>query len=293
MNFLAICQQLADEADIPRSGLTDVENVTGELSDVVRWARDAYTDIQTQQDGKWKFLHSEYERRTRATMTLDAGAAVDNGGGTVDIPITAHGFFANDYLTLRGTTNYDGTYLIAVPDANTVRITATYTAETFAGTEKAFVQDYEFLVADSIQAFDHNQFYYYQTSLGANNRCRLKYCEFEEFKRKYYDYSVTDAPAAITITPNKRLRVYPAPDTVYTLQGEAFSTPQILAVNADTPSMPANFHNMIVWKALLDYAGHEEAGSPFQWAAMRFDEKYNQLLWQEKYETELMVVRPA
>lgn len=72
--------------------------------------------------------------------TLDAAAAVDQGGtpNIVRIPSTAHGFLAGDYVTLAGTTNYDGTHQITnVNDVDTFDIASAYTAETFAITDTA------------------------------------------------------------------------------------------------------------------------------------------------------------
>jgi hypothetical protein len=69
--------------------------------------------------------------------TIDNAAAVDKGDGTVGIPITGHDFNAKDNTTIAGTTNYDGNYDIVSETANEIVITATYVAETFAGTETA------------------------------------------------------------------------------------------------------------------------------------------------------------
>lgn len=72
-----------------------------------------------------------------STTTLDAGPAVDNGGGLVGIPSTGHGFTGGQIVRIIGTTNYDGENLTldGSTSANELVITATYVAETFAGTE--------------------------------------------------------------------------------------------------------------------------------------------------------------
>jgi hypothetical protein len=67
--------------------------------------------------------------------TLDAGPAVDKGGGLVGLPITGHAFLVGQVVTIAGTDHYDGAYAIVSQTANEIVITATYTAETFAGTE--------------------------------------------------------------------------------------------------------------------------------------------------------------
>lgn len=71
--------------------------------------------------------------------TLDNAAAADQGNDVVRIPITGHGMTAGNSLTIIGSTNYDGNWVITnVNDANTVDIICNYTAETFAGTEIAY-----------------------------------------------------------------------------------------------------------------------------------------------------------
>lgn len=72
--------------------------------------------------------------------TLDASAAADQGGSPniVRIPSTAHGFLEGDYITLDGTTNYDGTHPITnVNDVDTFDIASAFTSETFATTDTA------------------------------------------------------------------------------------------------------------------------------------------------------------
>lgn len=68
-------------------------------------------------------------------VTIDNATAVDKGGGLVGIPITAHPFQQGDTITIDGTTGYDGEEDIVSQTTNEIVITATYTGETFAGTE--------------------------------------------------------------------------------------------------------------------------------------------------------------
>lgn len=84
--------------------------------------------------GQWAYGPSGYYQ----TGTISASAAIDNGDGTVGVPVTAHGYEAGEDVTITGTVNYDGTYTLPDQTAggvDVVVITATYVAETFAGTE--------------------------------------------------------------------------------------------------------------------------------------------------------------
>lgn len=295
MNFLLLSKTLANRADIPYSSFTDVESVTGELANVVNWVAQACLDIQTPQNQdslRWKFLHSEYTRNTRATKNLDAGAAVDNEDGTVGIPIAMHGFSSGDRVTISGTDNYDGTYTATeATSTNTLVITATYVGETFTALQTASVRDYEVYISDGIQEFEVESFYYYLKSDGANTRKKLQYVEYKDFKNQYHDFSSQGSPAVVTITPSKHLRFFPMVDGVYTIEAEAFQKAQELTVNEDTPPWPADLHMLCVWKALVDYGGFEESSSIYQFAANRTEELYSSLLWRERFEQEEMVVR--
>jgi len=85
--------------------------------------------------------------------TVDNAAVVDNGDGTVQIPITAHGMSEGNFIILAGTTNYNGVHEIVSLDTDYINITATYAAENLAGTEtykncfqiNPNIQDYQIL----------------------------------------------------------------------------------------------------------------------------------------------------
>jgi hypothetical protein len=82
--------------------------------------------------------------RLALAKTLAASAAVDNGDGTVGVPVTGHPYFAGQSVVISGTTNYDGNYTLpdqALGSADVVVITTTYAAETFTGTETVAIAD--------------------------------------------------------------------------------------------------------------------------------------------------------
>jgi phage tail sheath gpL-like len=69
-------------------------------------------------------------------LTLSASPAVNIGSGLVGLPCSAHGLAAGTPFNLQGTAHYDGTYLVETGSStNQIAISATYTAETFVGTE--------------------------------------------------------------------------------------------------------------------------------------------------------------
>lgn len=67
------------------------------------------------------------------------GAAVDEGGGKVGIPIIGHNLAADDRVRLANTRNYNNEYLLTEVTNDKVVFTETYAAETFNGKEKAYL----------------------------------------------------------------------------------------------------------------------------------------------------------
>jgi len=68
------------------------------------------------------------------TVQITGAEAIDNGDGTVNLPLPVHGYVAGQTVTISNSTNYDGNYTLATqsnPDQLT--ITATYVEEPMAG----------------------------------------------------------------------------------------------------------------------------------------------------------------
>ena len=98
------------------------------------------TDLAVVWDNKTSVIESVYLDGTLAlTATLHGTAAVDVGDGTVKLTTAAaHGFNADGWIYITGSTNYSGLRkLVAIPAATTFTFKADYVAETPAGTETA------------------------------------------------------------------------------------------------------------------------------------------------------------
>jgi hypothetical protein len=65
------------------------------------------------------------------------------------------------------------------------------------------------------------------------------------------------------MAPNGQLYLNATPDTDYTLFGEYYAKPQELAENDDVPLLPSHYHMLIVYKAMMLYAGYENAPDVF------------------------------
>ena len=68
------------------------------------------------------------------------------------------------------------------------------------------------------------------------------------------------APQYWSVAPDNRLLLGPAPTlATYSVRADYWARPSELALDADTPGMPAQFHMLLVWRALLEVAGFDAA----------------------------------
>lgn len=95
----------------------------------------------------------------------------------------------------------------------------------------------------------------YLQSAGVGTEGFLTFLDWNDFKYLYRVGNQNDQqPVHISITPQNKLVLGPAPNGIYIASGDYLRGNQSLAANADTPDMPADFHDLIMWKALLTYA---------------------------------------
>lgn len=66
-------------------------------------------------------------------------------------------------------------------------------------------------------------------------------------------------PFEFTVLPNKSIRLYGTPTSIIKLDIEYWKVPTALVNNADTPAIPLQFRDIIVYKALQHYANYESA----------------------------------
>jgi len=76
LNLLTIVQSLHYEAKLAGSAPTSVTGQTGRTADLVRWAIEAYNDIQRDRDGKWNWLRSDWYVDTVASTSSYAYTVV-------------------------------------------------------------------------------------------------------------------------------------------------------------------------------------------------------------------------
>jgi len=82
----------------------------------------------------------------------------------------------------------------------------------------------------------------------------------------------TGRPTGCSMAPNGQLYLNATPDTDYTLFGEYYAKPQELTENDDVPLLPSHYHMLIVYRAMMLYAGYENAQEVFSSGQMQYQQ---------------------
>jgi hypothetical protein len=109
---------------------------------------------------------------------------------------------------------------------------------------------------------------------GLRSEIFMDYVPYEIW-RDSYQYgalrSTTSRPIAITIAPDKSLGLGPIPIAGYTVVGSYYKVPSELALDADIPTLPTQYHMAIVYRALMMYGMQEGASDAVQRGEYEFD----------------------
>lgn len=100
----------------------------------------------------------------------------------------------------------------------------------------------------------------------------LKELSWDVFRnRGFLTAADKQRPTVYTFRPDGVMQVFPVPDAGYTLDVEYSVLPVQMVGDTDVSAIPERFHDVIMHKALMYYASHEEDGSLLQVATMRYD----------------------
>jgi len=113
----------------------------------------------------------------------------------------------------------------------------------------------------------------YLTSTGATDERALAWLPWEAwypvYERGTYR-TQTGYPQKFTIDDDRNLRLFPTPDAAYTIRGRYYRSPQILALDADTPEAPERHHDLIWQGVLVRLAAFDENAAQIGlWAEKR------------------------
>lgn len=121
----------------------------------------------------------------------------------------------------------------------------------------------------------------FETARGYNDEVWLKFVPWENFRDTYIrsgNRTATGRPFAWTIRPETQAVVlWPLPDTIYTIVGEYFMRAQAMTDNDDVPIFPQEFHDVLMWRAMMFYAGFENASPEYALAKGEYGDTLSKL----------------
>ena len=102
------------------------------------------------------------------------------------------------------------------------------------------------------------------TAAGYADEQPLEFVDYDTFRRLYGYGSArlqTGRPQVVTEAPDRSLLLWPLPNADYTVVGEQYRAPAIMATDTDAPIFDARYHNTVMYRALF-YYGQFEGDAP-------------------------------
>lgn len=139
-------------------------------------------------------------------------------------------------------------------------------------------------LSPALSSYVTDSFLIYKTSEGVSDQGPLTYVPWGEWSNSFRGYGSVDSGKAteFTILPDTKIRLNANPDVSYTISFDYYRTSVVLAANSDTPALPTQYHEAIVYQALKYYAAHEDAPEIYQDADNNFNRLMADLLYDEQ-----------
>ena len=141
-----------------------------------------------------------------------------------------------------------------------------FSFETVASKREYSTIDLKMDYVEKWKVDDYDSFRIYLTSSGITTEQGLQHILWPDYRQMYlYGASriAKGFPSYFSVQPNNGLNFYPVPDAEYTITGEHFKAPDELFGDTDVPLIPSQFHMIIVWRALMFYAGFDAANEKY------------------------------
>ena len=290
--FLEICKQIGREIGKPGTGPTTVVSQTGEYGDIVRWASRSYLEIQNRHGGRWNWLRQEFTlpvtalwdtyTYAKATDVRDAAAISRFKGWILDDTLNPPKIYPGPssignehWLSWTTWEWFRSIYRIGTQTASTpAHVSETPQQEIVLGPKPNAKLRFNtgtaaFVVGETVTGGT-------SAATGLISAVTLESGSWVGGDAAGYltldtDTGVTGGPFVIeTITS---LSGSATSEATFTVSGEYFKGPQILAADTDVPEMPSDFHDLIVYYAIEKY-GYLEAATEVLARAEKYSRTY-------------------
>lgn len=96
---------------------------------------------------------------------------------------------------------------------------------------------------------------------------------YEAMRIRRLTFDTPGKPTFMAIDPERRLLVHPIPDAEYVLHGRHYTGVEILSdANQQPRGISDDYHEAIVWRAVMMVHADDDAGATYQFAQMNYDE---------------------
>lgn len=111
----------------------------------------------------------------------------------------------------------------------------------------------------------------WRTADGQVTERQLYFLDYETFRRRFVTGVHSPGPIRFwSVNPDEALVFGPTPDAAHMVRAAYVKDFKPLALDADEPTLPARFHDLIAWRALREYGGFDAASEVYQ----RADQNY-------------------
>ena len=251
------------------------------------WVADAWFDEQLSRKD-WEFTQKIGQ------MDIRPRILIKDGDRSVAPPVDSvfEGDTSNLEITVKAATLLSGSWSAgtaeAILDLDTLTSNNYVFGETFDESDPtpANVDVFKIkwygtydLITDTTDSYEVNKssFYILDPETGADRR-RLRWVSYEEFQNLANQHvGYFGVPVAITETPDGTYDLYPRPNKQYRITYTYTTVPQLLDDETDEPVAPVEYHDVIVWRALMNYADYDEKPQVFARAERRYNLYKNRL----------------
>ena len=121
---------------------------------------------------------------------------------------------------------------------------------------------------DSFGKWDRETFRCSTTVIGFQDEMFLDDIPYDTWRNGYMlgaMRNVQTRPVVVAVGPDQSLNLGPPPNGNYTITADYFVAPSVMAADTDIPvGLPTRFHLLIVYYAMMKYAGYESAPEVMQ-----------------------------
>lgn len=131
------------------------------------------------------------------------------------------------------------------------------------------------------QSWKVGSFRIFENARGWDDEVWITYYCWDDFRDKYIrsgNRDTTGRPFAWTIRPSdEAIVLWPIPDTDYTIVGEYYKRAQVMVNNDDKPIFPQQFHDVLMWRAMMFYSTFENAAPEYAVAKGEYGDTLSKL----------------